>query len=119
MARIVDMISVSKPWGSELIVERTDKYALKEIILRKDTRSSLQSHAVKLETILVIDGEIDLELWDADGVCCTEIYRRGEAYTIRPGTRHRVTAREDCRLIEVSTPELEDVIRHQDDFGRT
>src|SRR5665213_2602870 len=117
MPRIVDMKYVSKPWGSELIVARTDKYALKEIVLKKDNRSSLQSHAVKMETILVLEGEIDLELWDADGVCTKEVYRKGGAYTVPPGTRHRVTAREDCRLIEVSTPELEDVIRHQDDFG--
>jgi mannose-6-phosphate isomerase len=118
MGRIREMKYVTKPWGSELIVEHTNKYALKDIFLKKSTRSSLQSHHFKLETIFVLDGIVELELWDASGILIKESYVKNEAYTIPPNTKHRVTAIEDCRLIEVSTPELEDVIRHEDDFGR-
>lgn len=119
MVRIQKINKVSKPWGYELIVERTQKYALKDIFLKKDTRSSLQSHIQKLETILVIEGELNLETWSDTGDLHQEKYSAGEAYTIPVGMRHRVTAITDVRVIEVSTPELEDVVRHQDDFGRT
>jgi mannose-6-phosphate isomerase len=116
--RIHAMKHVEKPWGSELLVAETPKYALKDIRLNKGTRSSLQSHVRKLETILVMDGSIELETWNANGERLCEAYQSGQAYTIPPGTRHRVSASEDCRLIEVSTPDLDDVIRHEDDFGR-
>jgi mannose-6-phosphate isomerase len=118
MVRIKNMKEVLKPWGKELIIEHTHKYALKDIFLKKSTRSSLQSHLYKLETILIIKGSISLETWDPAGILQNEVYNEGEAYTIPVGIKHRVTALEDCRLIEVSTPELDDVIRHQDDFGR-
>jgi mannose-6-phosphate isomerase len=118
MIRITHMVEVSKPWGGERIVAHTERYALKDIFLRQGTRSSLQSHEKKLETILVLDGQLELETWDAEGRLTRETYRAGEAYTIEPGTRHRVTALTDVRVVEASSPELDDVIRHQDDFGR-
>lgn len=118
MVRINTMTRVEKPWGYELIVEKTNKYALKDIFLRKGTRSSLQSHNLKLETIFVMSGIVELETFDADKNVHREIYKPGDAYTIQPTMLHRVTAIEDCRLIEVSTPELDDVVRYQDDFGR-
>ncbi len=84
------------------------------------TRSSLQSHNFKLETILVMSGEIELETRDSEqSQSKLEIYGPGEAYTIPAGLLHRVRVIKDCQLIEVSTPELDDIVRHQDDFGRT
>ena len=118
MVRITHMHEINKPWGGERIVAHTGRYALKDIFLKQGARSSLQSHERKLETILVLDGELELEVWDAEDRCLRETYRAGEAYTIEPGTRHRVTALTDVRVIEASSPELDDVIRHQDDFGR-
>lgn len=112
------MARTEKPWGHELLVECTDKYALKEIFIKKGTRSSLQSHNKKLETIFVISGSLELEMVDDRKRVSKEIYKTGEAYTIRPGLIHRVLAVEDVRVVEVSTPELDDVIRYQDDFGR-
>ena len=112
------MPRTEKPWGHELLVECTDKYALKEILIKKGTRSSLQSHVKKLETIFVISGSLELQTVDEHKLESKEIYRAGEAYTIRPGLIHRVLAVEDVRVIEVSTPELDDVIRYDDDFGR-
>ena len=82
------------------------------------TRSSLQSHERKLETIYVLGGRIELETHYGPGDVMREMVGKGEAYTVPPGTRHRVTVVEDARLIEVSTPELDDVIRHADDYQR-
>jgi quercetin dioxygenase-like cupin family protein len=118
MVRITNMPEVKKPWGGERLVAHTGRYALKDIFLRAGTRSSLQSHARKLETILVLEGELELEVWDAEDRPLRERYRSGEAYTIEPGTRHRVAAITDVRVVEASSPELDDVIRHADDFGR-
>lgn len=118
MVRLQHIDVTEKPWGRELLVARTDAYALKDIFLRQHTRSSLQSHKKKLETIYVIEGQLDLETSLPDGETIREHYHAGEAYTIPPGTRHRVTAVTDVRLVEVSTPELDDILRHQDDFGR-
>lgn len=119
MVRITQMDKTEKPWGGERLVEHTGKYALKDIFLKAGTRTSLQSHEKKLETILVLDGELELEVWGEAGELLREVYRKDEAYTIPPGMRHRVTAVTDVRVVEVSTPELDDVTRHQDDFGRS
>ena len=86
--------------------------------MKAGTRSSLQSHRHKLETLLVLDGAVHLEIVDPTGHAVHEAYAANQAYTIRPGIVHRVTVLADCRLIEVSTPELDDVVRHQDDYGR-
>lgn len=107
-----------KPWGREVLVACTERYALKDIFLRAGTRSSLQSHVRKHETILVIEGRIRLERGGPEGPLSEEIVETGGAYIVTPGTRHRVTALEDTRLIEASTPELDDLIRHADDYGR-
>jgi mannose-6-phosphate isomerase-like protein (cupin superfamily) len=109
---------IEKPWGHELLIVCNDRYALKDIHMIKGTRSSLQSHVHKLETIFVISGVISLERQAAGGEMQTEVFSAGQSYSIEPGTRHRVSVLQDARLIEASTPELDDVIRHADDFGR-
>ncbi len=119
MVRIKNMKTIEKPWGHEIIIDHNEKYALKDIFLKAGIRSSLQSHKIKLETIFILNGRLELETWDENNNLTVETYETNEAYTISPGKRHRVTALEDCRVLEVSTPELSDVIRHEDDFGRT
>ncbi len=116
--RISEYPVTDKPWGREILVEHNESYAFKEIQMIKGTRSSLQSHRKKLETIFVVSGKLELEIVPEDGESLFEIYSRGEAYTLPPGTKHRVKVLEDCCLFEVSTPELDDIIRHKDDFGR-
>lgn len=108
-----------KPWGKEILAAHTDRYALKDIRMIAGTRSSLQSHAVKLETILVLSGRIAVERGPSPIDLTTEVFGPDESYTVEPGTVHRVTVLEDARLIEASTPELDDVIRYADDYGRT
>lgn len=108
-----------KPWGKEILVAHTARYALKDIHMLAGTRSSLQHHAEKLETILVLAGQIAVEQGATVQTLATKIFGPGESYTVSPGIIHRVTVLEDARLIEASTPELDDVVRHADDYGRT
>ncbi|MEQ8816468.1 MAG: hypothetical protein RLO51_01080 [Thalassobaculum sp.] len=110
--------TVTKPWGKEILVAHTDRYALKDIHMKAGTRSSLQSHVRKHETILVVSGRIAVETGPNPTELTSRTYGPDESYTVAPGTVHRVTVLEDSRLIEASTPELDDLIRHADDFGR-
>ena len=109
---------VEKPWGRELWVAHTDKYALKIIEVNKGTRSSLQYHLRKHEHIYVDSGTLQVE-WENDhGEMETRVLQPGDVVENRPGRKHRVTAIENTRLIEVSTPELDDVVRIEDDYQR-
>jgi mannose-6-phosphate isomerase len=110
---------IEKPWGREVLVACNDRYALKDIHMIAGTRSSLQSHRRKVETIFVISGRVSVERAAPGEPPMVETFGPGEAYDVAPGTIHRVTVLEDARLIEASTPELDDLIRHEDDFGRT
>ena len=112
------MKRTDKPWGYELLIACNEHYALKDIWMVKGTRSSLQSHQRKTETIFVVSGVISLEKQAVGGAVEVATYSAGQAYDVLPGTLHRVTVVEDARLIEASTPELDDIIRHADDFGR-
>ena len=116
--RLVDFPVTVKPWGKEILIERNCEYAFKEIVMKAGTRSSLQSHNFKRETMLVLEGEIELETVSDGGGSRKEVFRDGDAYTIPPKVIHRVTVIRDSRLFEVSTPQLEDVVRHADDYGR-
>ena len=109
---------VEKPWGREVWIAHTDKYALKIIEIRQGNRSSLQLHRVKHEHLYVDKGTFRVEHEDADGTMRTSTLQPGEVIEIPPGTRHRAEAVTDVRLLEVSTPELDDVVRLADDYGR-
>ena len=109
---------VEKPWGREIWIAHTDKYALKIIEFKKGNRSSLQYHVTKHEHIFVDDGVLEMEWENEEGRMETLILKSGDVVENRPGRKHRVKAVEDVRLIEVSTPELDDVVRVEDDFNR-
>jgi mannose-6-phosphate isomerase len=109
---------VDKPWGHELIWAHTDRYVGKILVIETGKRLSLQRHEVKDESILVRAGRLRLYLEDEDGVVREAELGPGEHRRIPTGRVHRFEAIERCELIEVSTPELEDVIRLEDDFGR-
>jgi quercetin dioxygenase-like cupin family protein len=104
---------VDKPWGREVIFAVEDKYVGKIIEVEKGKRYSLQYHKKKKETQYVLKGKIKLTLGDE-----TQIIDEGKSFTVNPGTKHRVEALEDARIIEVSTTELDDVVRLEDDYGR-
>jgi mannose-6-phosphate isomerase-like protein (cupin superfamily) len=109
---------VDKPWGHELIWAQTERYVGKVLVIETGQRLSLQRHEIKDETILVHSGRLRLYLEDDAGVVREQELGPGEAARIVTGRIHRFEAIERCELIEVSTPELDDVIRLQDDFVR-
>ncbi len=109
---------VDKPWGREIWVAHTDKYALKIIEFKKGNRSSLQYHVKKHEHIYVDQGRLEMQRENDDGELVTLELGPGDVIENEPGRKHRVTAVEDVRLIEVSTPELDDVVRVEDDYNR-
>lgn len=112
------MKTVEKPWGRELWVAHTEKYALKIIEIKKGTRSSLQYHVHKHEHIYVDQGVLQVEWENDSGEMQIGILKPGEVIENKPGRKHRSTAIEDVRLLEVSTPELDDVVRLEDDYRR-
>lgn len=109
---------VEKPWGHELIWAHTDRYVGKILVIETGRRLSLQRHEIKDESILVMSGRLRLTLEGDDGVVRKEELGPGDHRRVRTGRIHRYEAIERCELIEVSTPELDDVIRLEDDFGR-
>ncbi|MBI4581616.1 MAG: cupin [Planctomycetes bacterium] len=110
---------VEKPWGRELWIAHTDKYALKIIEVKQGTRSSLQYHVRKHEHIYVDAGRLQVEWENDQGWMEVLTLEPGAVIENKPGRKHRVTAIEDVRLIEVSTPELDDVVRVEDDYQRS
>ena len=109
---------VDKPWGHEIIWAHTTKYVGKTLVIETGKRLSFQYHEVKDEWIQVLSGRLLLTLENDDGVIEDRELGPGEGAHVPVGRRHRYTAIETCRMIEVSTPELLDVVRIEDDFGR-
>ncbi|HUX08140.1 MAG TPA: cupin domain-containing protein [Acidobacteriota bacterium] len=108
---------VEKPWGYELIWARTDKYVGKILHIVEGTKLSLQYHEIKDETIYLQSGEMELVI-EENGRRNSTILNPGDTRHIPPGTVHRMIARKTCDVIEVSTTELDDVVRLEDDYGR-
>ena len=109
---------VDKPWGHEVIWAWTDRYVGKLIVIETGKRLSLQHHEVKDEWIHVLDGRLLLTLENGAGEVEQRELGPGEGAHVGTLRVHRYEALETCRLIEVSTPELDDVVRLEDDFGR-
>ncbi len=114
---MVEITRVEKPWGYELWWARTDRYVGKLMHVKAGHQLSLQYHVVKDETSHLQRGELVL-LVDEGGALVERKLAPGESYHIRPGTRHRMIAITDCDVLEVSTPELDDVVRLEDAYGR-
>ena len=109
---------VEKPWGHELIWARTERYVGKVIVIEAGKRLSLQRHVVKDESIYVISGHLRLTLEDEAGAIGVVELEAGDHRHVPTGRIHRFEAVERTELVEISTPELDDVIRLEDDFGR-
>jgi mannose-6-phosphate isomerase len=111
--------TVDKPWGSELIWAESEHYAGKILFVRAGESLSLQYHEVKDESWYVLEGRARLELGRTGEGLVEEVeIAAGDAFRFRPGTVHRVTGVEDARILEVSTPHLDDVVRLEDAYGR-
>lgn len=110
---------VDKPWGSELIWALSETYCGKILTVDRAESLSLQYHEQKDESWYVLEGTARLELGETDSELETIEIGPGDAFRFTPGTRHRVTALERLRVLEVSTPHLDDVVRVEDRYGRT
>ena len=109
---------IEKPWGYELIFAHTERYVGKILHVDPGQALSLQYHEVKDETLFLRSGEYEL-IVEEEGELVHHTMRPGDAYRIRPNTRHRmISGPEGCDIIEVSTPELDDVVRLEDRYGR-
>jgi len=109
---------VDKPWGYELIWAITDSYVGKILHIERGHKLSLQYHRRKVETFLLYTGAMLLVIEDAEGALRELVLRPGEAHHVPAGRKHRLIALEDCEVFEVSTPELDDVVRVEDSYGR-
>ena len=110
---------VTKPWGHELLWAKTDRYVGKILHVKSGEALSLQYHRVKDETIMVLTGKLQLQYFaEGEPVRTRELGPR-EPFHVTPGLRHRMIALEDTDVLEVSTPELDDVVRLEDRYGRS
>jgi mannose-6-phosphate isomerase-like protein (cupin superfamily) len=109
---------VDKPWGHEVIWAHTERYVGKLLVIEAGKRLSLQKHLKKDESIFVVRGKLRLVLEDAAGKLEEIDLGPGEHRRVPTGRIHRFIALERVEVMEVSTPELDDVVRIEDDFGR-
>ena len=108
---------VEKPWGYELHWAKTNRYVGKILHVTAGHALSLQYHNKKDETMYLYSGSLLFET-EQDGQRISWTMRPGDSVHISPTTVHRITAVEDCDVLEVSTPELDDVVRLEDRYGR-
>ncbi len=108
---------IDKPWGYELIWARTSRYVGKILHVNRGESLSLQYHEKKEETLFLTRGLIRLTLRSGDDEKIVEM-REGQAFHIPPHLIHRMEALEDSDITEVSTTELDDVVRLEDRYGR-
>lgn len=111
---------INKPWGWEEILELNDHYCIKHLFIDSGHRLSKQYHERKTETLMLVQGEAELTL----GASATEqvvVMELSRLFAIPPGTVHRLKARggHGALILEVSTLELDDVVRVEDDYGRS
>ena len=108
---------VPKPWGHETIWAHTDRYVGKILHIKAGHALSVQYHERKDETVFLLSGELIYRVREAGELRDVQL-RVGEAFRITPGTIHQMEAVTDCDVLEASTPELDDVVRLDDRYGR-
>jgi len=112
------MMKIDKPWGHEELVFVGEKYAFKKLFMLQGHACSLQFHVEKHETIYVVSGELEFEVGASAEDLVTHKLGPGGFWVIDPGTVHRMSALTDTLYLEASTPELDDVVRITDLYGR-
>ena len=113
----VEVITVPKPWGHETIWAHTDRYVGKILHINAGQALSVQYHNRKDETVHLLNGDLIYRVKLGDELEDVRL-TKGQSFRITPGTVHQMEAITDCDIIEVSTPELDDVVRLQDRYGR-
>jgi len=115
----IDIRHVPKPWGHETIWAHTERYVGKVLHINAGHELSVQYHNRKDETVYLLSGEIIYRVGKDGGEVLEDVHLRiGESFRITPGTIHQMVAVTDCDVLEVSTPEIDDVIRLSDKYGR-
>ena len=115
----IEIRHVPKPWGHETIWAHTERYVGKVLHIKAGHELSVQYHNRKDETAYLLSGEIIYRVGKDGGEALEDVHLRiGESFRITPGTIHQMVAVTDCDVLEVSTPELDDVIRLSDKYGR-
>ena len=110
---------VPKPWGHEIIWAHTDRYVGKILHIRAGHALSVQYHERKDETVYLLTGELSYRVDAGTGAGLEDVgLRPGESFRITPGTVHQMEAITDCDVLEASTPDLDDVVRLSDRYGR-
>ena len=112
------MKTVYKPWGKEEWLEQNEFYCYKRIYINKGYRTSYQYHNEKVETNYIISGHAEIWLENDEGVVEIIQMKEGDFFNVKPPRKHRVIAKTDIILQEVSTPQVDDVIRISDDTHR-
>ncbi|MBT8495323.1 MAG: cupin [Deltaproteobacteria bacterium] len=110
--------TVDKPWGHELVWAETDRYVGKILHVKAGESLSLQYHEVKDETVMLLSGKIEFHHYREGEEPQATILEPRVPFRITPGLRHRMVAIEDSDIVEVSTPEIDDVVRLEDRYGR-
>ena len=113
----VNVVRVPKPWGHETIWAHSDRYVGKILHINAGQELSVQYHNKKDETVHLLSGEISYRVKTNELLEDMRL-RVGESFRITPGTVHQMVALTDCDVLEVSTPELDDVVRLSDKYGR-
>ena len=112
------MTIIDKPWGFEELIEVNNNYVLKKLFMKKGRRCSLQYHNLKHETIYVLEGVLKVQVAQGDGAYEEILLSSGQSLVVTVGQVHRMEGVSDCYYLEASTPELDDVVRVSDDYGR-
>ncbi len=115
---LTEVVIVEKPWGHERIWAHTDRYVGKILHIKAGHALSVQYHDRKDETISLLSGEMIFRVADAHGDLRDVPLSAGQAYHVTPGTLHQMEAVTDCDVLEASTPDLDDVVRLSDRYGR-
>tara|TARA_Y100000992_G_C21077759_1_gene401792 strand:+ start:291 stop:635 length:345 start_codon:yes stop_codon:yes gene_type:complete len=108
---------IKKPWGYEEILEINKKFMFKKLFMKKNNRCSLQYHNVKKELVYVVSGKLQVTI-KKKKKNIYKILKKGENILISPKTIHRMKAITNCTYLEASTPEVDDVVRIEDDYKR-
>ena len=115
----VDVVHVPKPWGHETVWAHSERYVGKILHIRAGQELSVQYHNRKDETVYLLSGEIvyRVQRQGTDDLDDVQL-KLGESFRIKPGTIHQMVALTDCDVLEVSTPEVDDIVRLSDKYGR-
>ena len=107
-----------KPWGYEDLLSVNENYVMKRLFMKSGHSCSLQYHENKHETVYVVEGNLLVTVGETVNLLREQTMNPGDHLILEPGVIHRMTAINDCVYLEASTPELHDVVRLEDEYGR-